>query len=269
MKIVLFGSTGMLGHYVKEYLFQKSYELVCIDRKDFDVESEKWEILHNLLNEQRLEKQDVIVNCVGAIPQKNCCPRKYIVLNTLFPHELTRWINKCHIIHITTDCVYSGQQGDYDETSVHDANDIYGMTKSLGEDERMCIIRTSIIGEELAGKNSLLEWVKKQGGGEIYGYENVLWNGVSCLQLAKIIEHVIRTDIFWTGKRHFFSPEPVSKYRLCKMINDIYRLNITVHKKKVPYKNMTLKSKYDTPVGLVIPSIQEQIQEQQGFVFTN
>ena len=267
MKIVLFGSTGMLGRYVKKYLLEHSYDVVCIDRVVFDIESEKWNVLFDLLDEQALSQEEVIINCAGAIPQQGNNPRKFIALNTLFPHELFRWSkrNGSQFIHITTDCVFSGERGDYNECSHHDAKDIYGITKSMGEDARMCIIRTSIIGEETTQKRSLLEWVRGKKGKEIHGFENVLWNGVSCLQLAKIVELVIRTRCFWRGVRHFYSPEYVSKYKLCKIINDIYKLNITIRKKRLPCKNMTLTSLYDFPQGLLIPSIEEQIREQQVF----
>lgn len=267
MKVILFGSTGMLGRYVKLYLLQQGYQVICINRDEFDIESKEWRILHEILKKQSLTKEDVIINCAGAIPQQGCCPRKFITLNTMFPQELHLWaiFNKCNFIHITTDCVFSGNDGFYNEASQHDAKDIYGITKSLGENIYMCIIRTSIIGEEISNKRSLLEWVRKQKNGEIDGYENVLWNGVTCLQLAKIIEHTIETGDYWKGARHFYSPEPVSKFTLCKFINELYELNITIHKKQEPCKNMTLSSLYKFPEGLSIKPIEEQIQEQQGF----
>ena len=91
------------------------------------------------------------------------------------------------------------------------------------------------------------EWVMQHENGEIDGYENVFWNGVTCLQLAKIIEHIIRNKQFLSGVRHFFSPQTVSKYDLCKTINTVYALNMTIHKKSLPCKNMTLTSLYDFP----------------------
>ena len=268
MKVILFGSTGMLGRYVNLYLLQQGYHVICINRYDFDIESdEEWGILYEILKKQSITREDVIINCAGAIPQQGVYSRKFIRINTMFPQELNRWalLNKCSFIHITTDCVFSGNDGSYNEASKHDATDIYGITKSLGENIYMCIIRTSIIGEEISNKRSLLEWVRQQKNEEIDGYENVLWNGVSCLQLAKIIEHTIQKGDYWKGVRHFYSPEPVSKYTLCKIINDVYELNITIHKKQEPCKDMTLSSLYKFPEGLFIQPIEKQIQEQQGF----
>jgi len=259
MKIILFGSTGMLGNYMKKYLTQ-FHEIVCVDRNTFDVESCDWVKLDGIV-----QSGELIINCAGAIPQQKCDIRKYIALNSLFPHKVNEIAKEYGIpfIHITTDCVFLGKDGNYDETSKHDSEDIYGISKSLGEDNTMCIIRTSIIGEEINHKNSLIEWVIKQKDGTIDGYENVFWNGVTCLQLAKIIETVINKNDYWQGVRHIFSPNAVSKYELCQYINEIYELNITITKKQVDYKKMTLSSIYN--MELNIPDIKEQIKEQYVF----
>jgi dTDP-4-dehydrorhamnose reductase len=153
MKIILFGSTGMLGNYIYKYL-SHFYNIECIDRKLFDIETCNWIELENIIK-YTIENNDIIINCSGAIPQQKCDIRKYIILNTLFPNKLNDISKKheCKYIHITTDCVFSGKHGNYDENSIHDAEDIYGITKSLGENNSMCIIRTSIIGEELNNKN--------------------------------------------------------------------------------------------------------------------
>ena len=134
------------------------------------------------------------------------------------------------MIHVTTDCVFSGKDGNYDENSLHDETNDYGTSKSLGELCKATIIRTSIIGEETINKRSLLEWVRSNRGGEINGFTNHMWNGVTCLQLSKIIEKMIREKFYWEGVRHTFSPRSVSKYELVSLINEIYDLNIKVNK---------------------------------------
>jgi len=256
MKIILFGSTGMLGNYVNKHLSQ-FYDVLSIDRNTFDIEKHDWVKLNDII-----KLSDLVINCAGAIPQQKCSSRKYIILNSLFPHKVNEISKKYDIpfIHITTDCVFSGKTGNYNETSIHDVEDIYGITKSLGEDNSMCIIRTSIIGEELYNKNNLIEWLIKQKNSTIDGYDNVLWNGVTCLQLAKIIEKIIKENIYWHGIRHIFSPNIISKYELCQYINEIYDLNITVLKKSVEPKKMTLSSIYT--LNLSIPEIKVQIKEQ-------
>jgi dTDP-4-dehydrorhamnose reductase len=265
MKVIVFGSTGMLGNYVTLYL-SKYYTVIPITRKQFDVESENWGNLETIINEfsSDVPEKVVIVNCAGAIPQQGCSIRKFITLNTLFPHKLHQFAQRHQIpiIHITTDCVFSGREGGYDETSIHDAQDIYGISKSLGENQEMCIIRTSIIGEEMKNKTSLLEFVKSKRDSKIFGFTNVLWNGITCYQLAKIIQTIIARNGYWKGVRHIHSPDTVSKYELCSYINDIYNLNIDIQKEESVKKNMTIKTIHPEGWSFHIPSIHTQIMEQ-------
>ena len=263
MKIVIFGPTGMLGNYVRKYLSQFHEDVICIDRKVYDIETCDWRKLDEILSV--FSSEDVIINCAGAIPQQKCDMRKFITVNSIFPHKVNDISMKYgfKFIHITTDCVFSGKEGNYNELSKHDAEDIYGITKSLGECDSCCIIRTSIIGEELNNKNSLLEWVIGNKGGCIDGYEKFYWNGITCLQLSMIIENIITTDSFWVGVRHILSPTIVSKFELCQYINEVYELNIYIKKKDIHRKNMTLSS--NRPTEFIIPEIKEQINTQREF----
>ena len=116
------------------------------------------------------------------------------MVNSVLPNVLSEiknmYANKnLQVIHVTTDCVYNGKTGGYDENSPHECIDDYSMSKSLGENKNLTNIRTSIIGEEITYKKSLLEWVRSnKAGSTIYGYVNHLWNGVTCLELAKFID---------------------------------------------------------------------------------
>ena len=169
------------------------------------------------------------------------------------------------MIHVTTDCVFSGKEGKYNEKSIHDEINDYGMSKSLGELCKATIIRTSIIGEEVNNKRSLLEWVKSNSGKEINGYENHYWNGVTCLQLAKIVNEIINTGNYWNGVRHIFSPRSVSKYELVTIINDIYNLKIKINKFKTPESvNKTITSIYENM--FTIPDLQKQIEELNKYI---
>jgi dTDP-4-dehydrorhamnose reductase len=264
MKIILFGSTGMLGNYVYKKLSEK-YIVITITRKEFDIENDLWNKLDSLLQKEYNDIQ-TIINCAGIIPQN--CPtldyRKYIRINTLFPHKLQELSKQYNykFIHITTDCVYDGLKGNYNETDVHSETGIYGVSKSLGEPEDACVIRTSIIGEELLNKRSLLEWLISQQNNNINGYINHMWNGITCLSLAEIIKDIIDYNKYWIGVRHIFSSEIISKYDLCVYINEIYNLNINIDKvNTASCKNMSLYS------NNYIPSlcIKEQILKQYRF----
>lgn len=258
--IYLFGSTGMLGNYIKVLLSNTKN----ITREDFDILEDNWEKLTLIL--KALKKGDTIINCAGIIPQKsdNNEYKKYIKINTLFPHKLQNIAEKSNakFIHITTDCVFDGKKGSsYNENDIHTETNIYGTSKSLGEPENATVIRTSIIGEELIGKKSLLEWVKSNKNGTIHGYTNHLWNGVTCLTLARIIKDIIDKNLFWKGIRHIFSPNIVSKYELCYYISQIYKLNITIN--KIQHENSIDKSlitMYDKPINeFNINNIYDQI----------
>ena len=243
MKIILFGSTGMLGRYLYMVL-KDNYEIHCISRDKYDIENDSWKKLEDILNKS-IQKNDVIINCAGIIPQKykDDNYKTYIRVNTLFPHKLNELSkkNSYKFIHVTTDCVYDGSKGNYNVNDEHTSKNIYGISKSQGEPEDATIIRTSIIGEELYNKKSLIEWVKSNKDGKIKGFTNHYWNGVTCFELAQYIKNIIDNNAFWSGIRHICSPNIVTKYELCCYINEIYNLNINIEKYKDSIsKNMTL-----------------------------
>jgi dTDP-4-dehydrorhamnose reductase len=264
MKIVIFGSNGMLGNYLNKYLSSK-YEVLALTRKDFDIgninESKLLDFLRNTV-----KKDDVILNAAGIIKQRgNIDVLNMVMVNSVFPHILAKFKNEidCKIIHITTDCVFSGLKGGYVESDKHDCLDDYGKSKSLGENENITNIRTSIIGEEITNKKSLLEWVISNKNKTVDGYENHIWNGVTCLELAKLIDEIIKNNTYWNGIKHVFSPDTVSKYELVSMINEIYNLDIIVNKKNtdIPcYRNLQTSL---TP--MITNSLFKQISEQKEF----
>lgn len=231
MKVVVFGSNGMLGSYLKAYLGKK-YDLLALTRNDIDLsiidESKLLQFMHH-----NITKNDVIINASGIIKQYDYSLIEMIMINSIFPHILAKFKSEIgsNVIHITTDGVFSGDKGKYIETDKHDYIDDYGKSKSLGESSTITNIRTSIIGEEKTNKKSFLEWVISNKGKVIDGYENHLWNGITCLELAKLIDEIIKNNTYWNGVRHVFSPNTVSKYELISMINKIYDLNITINKK--------------------------------------
>lgn len=262
MKIYIFGSDGMLGNYVKKYLSSKMLTTINLTRIDFDLENINKKSLNNLLISKELQEGDIIINCAGIIPQSNLNINKlYYKINSIFPIILSNICdsNKCKFIHITTDCVFSGKEGNYFENAIHDECNNYGTSKSLGEICQGTIIRTSIIGEEIKYKKSLLEWVKSNKDKEINGFVSHYWNGVTCLQLSKIIYEIIDKDLYWEGVRHIFSPNIISKYELCEIINKIYNLNIKINKLETEKVDKSLNTIYEKLFD--IPEIEQQIIE--------
>lgn len=261
--IIIFGSSGMLGHYMTTY-FKNS---INIDRQKFNITKQYNNIesfLLSIISCTDNKTNNIIINCAGTIKQRsNSKLNDFIIVNTLFPIYLSIACHKLNIklIHITTDCVFSGLSGNYTELDNSDVNDIYGSTKYLDENIDATIIRTSIIGEELNNKLSLIEWVKSNENKTINGFTNHLWNGVTCLELCKIIENIINNKLFWKGIKHIFSPTSISKYDLLQYINSIYKLNITITKtESVENINRTLSTIYsDFIKNFNIQNIYDQI----------
>lgn len=255
MKIYIFGSNGMLGNYLVKYLMS-DFEVVPITRNEIDLNGN----LNAIPEKYTIGTEDVIINAAGIIKQRNYSTEELIKVNSLFPHFLSSL--GCSVIHITTDCVFSGNDGGYNEDSLHDCIDDYGKSKSLGECENLTIIRTSIIGEELSNKKSLLEWVKSNTNKNINGYLNHFWNGVTCLELSKQISNIIKNNSYWNGVRHYFSPDTVSKYQLVSYVNQIYELGNQVIPIMEKNCDRSLTSKYECPVNT---KIKDQLIELKNY----
>jgi len=269
-KIFIFGSNGMLGNYVKKYLSSYNLIIIPITREKYDLSNISINSLTNFLNKYDLKEDDIIINCAGIIPQvskdKVLTKNIYYRINSIYPIILSIIaMNKnAHFIHITTDCVFSGKDGNYNETSIHDEDNDYGTSKSLGEICNGTIIRTSIIGEEIINKRSLVEWVKSNKNSEINGYINHYWNGVTCLELSKIIYKIINENLYWNGVKHIFSPTTINKYQLCNMINNIYDLNINIKEFQTEKVDKSITSIYDKIFE--IPELDVQIKEMKDYI---
>jgi dTDP-4-dehydrorhamnose reductase len=179
--IYILGCSGMLGGY----LIKEFPEATHLYRKDFDILKDNVEVL-NLVN------GDIIINAAGIIPQSG--KTEYMKVNAEFPITLGDYCKKvgANMIHISTDCVFSGKKGFYTESDIPDSDTEYGISKALGDKAYATIIATSIIGEERFNKKSLLEWVLSKKGEEIDGYTNHIWNGVTCRQLCSILKEIIK-----------------------------------------------------------------------------
>ena len=263
--IIIFGSNGMLGTYLTRY-FNKLYRVIPLTRSDFNILTDLQTLEKTL--ETMLNETTCVINCCGLIPQRvnNKFCTDYYIINTVFPLHLSKICTKFNtkLICPTTDCVYTGNKGSYVETDFHDETNAYGISKSLGEPIEATVIRTSIIGEELQNKYSFLEFVKNAKG-TINGYSNHLWNGITCHQYCKIVDKIIKENLFWRGVRHIYSPEKKSKYDLACIIKEVYSLDIDILHYNAPIViDKTLASRYE-PL-FVIPSLECQIMEQKGVI---
>ncbi len=244
-RIIVFGANGMLGRYVTAYFKREPYEVLGITRQELDLFTTTIASIIIYLTEL-FQAGDVIINCAGMINKRQVNEMEMYKVNSLFPQVLSRVCNskKSWLYHITTDCVYTGQNGMYYKEAPHDSMDSYGLSKSLGEplspvqDLYTCVIRTSIIGEE-HNNRSLVEWVKSNRGQKVNGYTNHWWNGVTCLELAKQIyqlRHVHFTPGLLVLVSKYKGADSINKYDLVQEISNVYDLGLTIAPYQTPQK---------------------------------
>jgi dTDP-4-dehydrorhamnose reductase len=227
-KVLVLGTQGMLGHIMAEYLDQlRRYELFGIARSDGRYVSQVMNVLDFSALEHYLSrlKPTVVINCVGVLVAKSGSDLPTaILINSYLPNLLSKLGEKLDfkLVHVSTDCVFSGKQGQYSESSLRDGDDNYARTKALGEinNARDLTVRTSIIGPELkADGTGLLDWFLKQQG-LVNGYSRAYWSGVTTLELAKAVGELIEQNV--AGLLNFCPAQKISKYDLLKKIASVW-----------------------------------------------
>lgn len=279
MRVLIFGGTGMLGHKVWQ-VFEPIFDTWMTARisvkqcmnypffnpskiiGDFNVNT--FESVETIV--QTVQPQ-VITNCIGIVKKLNESesPIPVITINALFPHWLAELSAKYNIrlIHISTDCVFSGKKGNYEETDLPDPYDLYGRTKLLGEvTGKNCLtIRTSMIGRELQRSVGLLEWFLSQRGKTIEGYKNAIFSGFTTRELAEILSNIILNHPDLSGLYHV-SSKPISKFDLLNLIKDIFQMEVRIKPNEGFYCDRSLNSsKFRSLTNYKPPSWEEMISE--------
>lgn len=229
MNYLILGVNGMAGHMVAQYLieqghtvkgFAREHSPIC-DTITGDARNEK-DIVHAL----HADTYDYVINCIGVLNRfVDANLADGIYLNSVLPHFVAKQLEGTNtkLIHISTDCVFEGTKGKYIEEDIPDATSYYGRSKALGEvvDEKNLTIRTSIVGPELKQNGiGLFHWFMSQQD-EVYGYQKVMWSGVTTLQLAKAIVQDIETP--QTGRYHLVNNQDISKHDLLVLFNQYCR----------------------------------------------
>ena len=233
-RVLVLGGTGMLGSMVTTYLARAAeFEVIATARsEEFGAEYKnelpgvEWHTFDaSSPTTDLFEQCDWVINCIGIIKpfinDSNAQQvERAIRVNSIFPHTLARLTKgTARVIQIATDCVYSGTKGRYVETDVHDALDVYGKTKSLGEvaAEHVHHLRCSIVGPEIASPKSLMEWLLGQPrGASVNGFINHQWNGVTTLHFAKLCSGIIANDLELSHMQHVVPDGAVTKYDMLK-----------------------------------------------------
>ncbi len=261
----------MLGHMVSSYFTElNSYEVYNLSRRSIGQQNTILCDINNLNNFDGIIqnlKPLIIVNCIGVLineAKTNIKNAEYI--NSYFPKYLVENSNnKYKVIHISTDCVFSGRKGYYNEYSNKDASDVYGITKSNGEFDlpKHLTIRTSIIGPDINKNGSgLFQWIHNQTG-EVKGFKNVKWTGVTTLELSKAIDFAINNSI--DGIWNLSNQEVISKFELLETIIDSFKLNkVKLIEDSTNKSNKSLISVRD--INYIVPSYKLMINELNEYI---
>ena len=237
-RVLILGKDGMLGTMVSRYLKSlKEYEIYLTSRRDEDIDDNvrKFDVsidsLEGLINDINPE---FLINCIGVIKpeikEDNIeSIEKAIDINTYFPLNISQLAESKSFkyIQIGTDCVFSGEVGGYFEDSFQDAKDIYGKTKIGGEAEHSekYLLRGSIVGPERGEGKSLLNWFLSQNSNKVNGFTDHMWNGITTLNFAKIVDGMIKNNNFNTYTQHVLPRDEVSKYELLLYFNNYFNVD--------------------------------------------
>jgi dTDP-4-dehydrorhamnose reductase len=242
MKILIIGATGMLGHKMLQVLGKAfpntvygtvrknkaalaAFQFVPEDFIFSDVDVEKSLDVIGLLDQL---KPQVIVNCTGITLRKvdNASAEKNFQINSLFPQLLGKWAqqNDSRLIHFSTDCVFDGKKGNYNELDFPTADDVYGKSKFLGEasGSHALTLRVSIVGREIFEKTELIEWFLSQKNKSIRGFSEVYYTGLTTLFLAHEVVQIIKKHTQLSGV-YQISSQKISKYELLALANEIFK----------------------------------------------
>lgn len=229
-KVLLFGTTGMAGHIA--YYFLRDTGKYDITNVVYRMPLTEDSIVVDVTDSKavaevvRMVRPEIILNCIGVLIRGSKeHPDNAILINAYFPHLLKKLSDEvgAKLVHISTDCVFSGKKGNYTEEDFRDADDVYGRSKALGEvvNDKDLTIRTSIIGPELKKNGEgLFHWFMNQHG-QVNGFKTAIWGGVTTLELAKAIDKAIEQEI--SGLIQLSNGVGISKYDLLVLFKEIWQ----------------------------------------------
>lgn len=266
--IVIFGN-GMIASCLEKYFSQKDMLFSIVDRSIIDAEQADWKKIMDVLDFFTIYDSVTIINTINVNPWQSpyISIQSYFRINTRFPYLLSECcqVLKFPLYHLSTSCVFSPSLKFYQETDVANACDIYGRSRSLGEPLNCCIIRVDVLGLEPNGKGCkyFLNQMLKNPSVDVAS--NAYWNGITCLQLAKILRVIIINKVYWIGVKHYYSAHPISLSDLAFNIKRIYQLtNIEIKLNNSKAISRLLDSKYRCPFE--IPEIITAIIKQKSFL---
>lgn len=243
-RVLVLGATGMLGHMLFKYLYNHSTYTVFATCRNFPAAAftpgEQAQLFYSVdaLNLAELRAiiariaPSIVINCIGIIKQSQLSSDRYlnVSINSLVPHQLAELCEsqQARLIHFSTDCVFDGQKGNYQESDTALATDLYGRSKYLGEVDypHALTLRTSLIGHELRSRGGLLEWFLAQTN-SVSGYTHAIFSGLTTYELAQVLLRYILPAPQLNGIYHL-SATAISKYELLQLIANVYGKKIAL-----------------------------------------
>lgn len=274
-KILVLGSTGMAGHLITLYLYEKGYNVTALSITKFPFVNN---IICDVTNDSQFSKviidgeYDVIINCIGILNQfAEDNKDKAVYLNSYLPHKVCKLIEnaKTKYIHMSTDCVFSGDSDFYNENSPRDGKTFYDRTKALGEinDNRNLTFRNSIIGPDTNENGiGLFNWFMKQDK-QINGYDGVKWNGVTTLTLAKAMEKAMKTEL--SGIYNLVNNNTITKFEMLMLFNKYSKKDLIITKTSDFNVSKILNNTRQHEFDFVVPKYDIMIAEMFDWINTH
>lgn len=280
MNVLILGGGGMLGHklwlaardrfdtsvtlrgsesdYRRYGIFNDPGVIFGVDAADMDSIARAFDGA----------EPDAVINCIGIIKQRAAAkdPIASLTINALFPHRLAAHCRTtgARLVHVSTDCVFSGTKGHYKESDETDATDLYGRSKQLGEVGAPALtLRTSMIGRELSTSTSLVEWFLANRGGTVDGYTAARFTGLTTAALSRVMLDIIEHHPALSGLYHL-AADPINKYDLLTLIRDTMSLPIEIRERGDVAVNRTLDGSRLRAVGIEVPDWPSMIRELAG-----
>jgi dTDP-4-dehydrorhamnose reductase len=271
--VIILGANGMAGHVITTGLREDiiNYNVISVARSSSEIKPNIILDVSDFVGLKSLidsSKPDVIINCIGLLNKTaEDNPDQAVLINSYLPHflESTTKNTKTKVIHISTDCVFSGEEGAYLESSFKNGRGYYAQSKSLGElnNSKDLTFRTSIIGPELNQNGiGLFHWFANQNS-EIKGFTNAFWTGVTTIELMNAVKVAINNDL--VGLYHLVHAEKISKFNLVSLFNEVFGKGLTI----VPYDGYTVdKSLINTRSDFAyrVKGYKEMIIEMQKWI---
>lgn len=273
VRFLVLGATGMAGHTISLYLHEQGHDVTTFSKgrfpycKNINGDAMDKKFVTSMLQDG---EYDVVINCIGVLNQAcDIKQSKAIYLNSFFPHLIADTLknSKTKLIHMSTDCVFSGKLGDYSESSFRDGESFYDRTKALGEieDNKNLTFRNSIIGPDMKGNGlGLLNWFMKQDG-TINGYTKAIWTGVTTLTLVKAMERATTENL--TGIYNLVNNESISKFDLIGLFNKHIRESaLTILPSDAVNLNKSLVNNRKD-FSFEVPSYEQMVIEMKEWIY--